>query len=94
MGGEYATDIVYPVHFVPDSTSSSIEKGTKAYVSFNASGTGWELLKRSLFFKFSPAEIPLSTVKGEHIVATRLGIALWQFPGRLTDRTGSDRSVS
>ncbi len=70
MGGEYATDILYPVHFVPDSTSSPIEKGSKASVSFNASGTGWELLKRSLFFKFSPAEIPLSIVRGEHIVPT------------------------
>ena len=70
MGGEYATDIRYPVHFVPDSTSSSIEKVTKTSVSFNASGTGWELLKRSLFFKFSPAEIPLSTVRGEHLVPT------------------------
>jgi hypothetical protein len=73
MGGEFATDINYPVHFVPDSTSSPIEKGSKVSVAFNASGTGWELLKRSLFFKFSPAEIPLSTVQGEHVVpASRL----------------------
>jgi len=70
MGSEYASDIHYPVHFVPDSTSSAIDKGTKTSVSFNASGTGWELLKRSLFFKFSPAEIPLSSVEGMHIVPT------------------------
>ena len=70
MGSEYASDIRYPVHFVPDSTSTAIDKGTKTSVSFNASGTGWELLKRSLFFKFSPAEIPLSAVEGMHVVPT------------------------
>lgn len=70
MGGEYATDILYPVHFVPDSTSTSMDKGPKVSVAFNASGTGWELLKRSLFFKFYPAEIPVSTVKGAHIIPT------------------------
>jgi hypothetical protein len=68
MGGEYTTDILYPVHFVPDSTSSPIEKVGKSAVLFNASGTGWELLKRSLFFKFSPAEVPMSLVKGQHVV--------------------------
>ncbi len=70
MGGEYTSDITYPVHFVPDSTTSPIEKGSKVFVAFNASGTGWELLKRSLFFKFSPAEIPLSYLQGEHLVPT------------------------
>jgi hypothetical protein len=70
MGGEYTTDIHYPVHFVPDSTSLSTDKTSKTFVSFNASGTGWELLKRSLFFKFSPAEIPVSSVNGEQIIPT------------------------
>jgi hypothetical protein len=69
MGSEYATDIFYPVHFVPDSTSSSIDKGSRNAVAFNVSGTGWELLKRSLFVKFSPAEIPLSSFKGVHVVS-------------------------
>lgn len=70
MGGEYATDILYPVHFVPDSSSSPVDKGSKVSVVFNASGSGWELLKRSFLFRFAPAEIPLSAVKGHQIVST------------------------
>lgn len=70
MGGIYETNINYPVRFVPDSLSSS-QQVVKANVVFNARGSGWELLKRSLAYKFNPLELPLSAVEGRSVIPSK-----------------------
>ncbi len=70
MGGIYETNINYPVRFVPDSLSSA-QHVVKANVIFNARGSGWELLKRNLVYKFDPLELPLSAVEGREIIPAK-----------------------
>jgi hypothetical protein len=67
MGGQYETNISYPVHFVPDSISSS-SSIVKTEIVLNVKGSGWELLKRNLAFKFNPLELPISLTKGKGVV--------------------------
>jgi hypothetical protein len=67
MGGKYETNIAYPVRFVPDSASSGHEL-IKTKVVFNANGSGWELLKRSVAYRFNPIELPASFLKGREVI--------------------------
>lgn len=70
MGGQYDTSIYYPVHFVPDSISSTSQI-IKTGVVLNVKGSGWEILKRNLSFKFNPLELPVSFAKGKNVVPAK-----------------------
>jgi hypothetical protein len=65
--GRYETHIAYPVRFVPDSASSTQEQ-VNTKVVFEANGSGWELLKRSVAYRFNPLEVPKSVLKGREII--------------------------
>lgn len=70
MGSDYETNIRYPVHFVPDSVSSKASI-IKTGIQLNVEGSGWEILKRNIAFKFSPLELPLSMTKGKEFMLSK-----------------------
>jgi len=86
MGGQYKTNINYPVRFVPDSNSSD-QHLIKADIVFCANGSGWELLKRNLAYKLNPLELPISFVGGRDVFpSTKLLSYITPDLGRLTFR--------
>ncbi len=86
MGGNYETTLSYPVRFVPDSISAA-QSVIRTNVEFSAKGSGWELLKRNLIFKYYPLVLPMSFVKGrEAIPATEFLSFITPSIGRLSFR--------
>lgn len=57
MNKQYATDLSYPVRFSYDANRVIPLSDLPKKITFNASGSGWDLFKRLLNFSVTPVEI-------------------------------------
>ena len=57
LNKDYTTQINYPISFGFDNEDIVIKQDLPEYITINASGSGWNLLRKTLWFNLDPVEI-------------------------------------
>jgi len=70
LNKEYTTQIKYPVHFNYDEERLTSVVDLPKRLQVNVTGQGWNLLKRSFFYKVKPIEIRTSGFVGKRFITS------------------------